>query len=107
MVMGGQNEQTESKCECRMKHREDSESKDLLNRLKRIEGQVRGIQGMVEEERYCVDILTQVAAIQSALNSFNRVLLTNHIKTCVVKKGRKKFKKNKKSTCIFGKGLVY
>ena len=74
MEISGQNEQTEVKCECRMKHREDSENKDLLNRLKRIEGQVRGIRGMVEEERYCVDILTQVAAVQSALHSFNRVL---------------------------------
>lgn len=65
------------------KHREQDEFKDLLNRLSRIEGQVRGIKKMVEEERYCVDILTQVSAVQSALNSFNRVLLTNHIKTCV------------------------
>lgn len=69
---------------CKHKHRETKEYRDLLNRLKRIEGQVRGIQGMVEEDRYCVDILTQVAAIQSALNSFNKVLLSNHIKTCVV-----------------------
>ena len=69
---------------CRKKHREDKEYKDLVNRLKRIEGQVRGIRGMLEEERYCVDILTQVAAVQSALNSFNKVLLSNHIKTCVV-----------------------
>lgn len=65
------------------KHREQSEYKDLINRLSRIEGQVRGIKKMVEEERYCVDILTQVSAVQSALNGFNRVLLTNHIKTCV------------------------
>ena len=69
---------------CRQKHRDDKETKDLLNRLKRIEGQVRGIQGMVESDRYCVDILTQVMAVQSALNSFNKVLLSNHIKTCVV-----------------------
>lgn len=65
------------------KHREQSEYRDLINRLSRIEGQVRGIKKMVEEERYCVDILTQVSAVQSALNGFNRVLLTNHIKTCV------------------------
>lgn len=71
-------------CCCRTKHREDKEYRDLLNRLKRIEGQVRGIQGMVEDERYCVEILTQVMAVQSALNSFNKVLLSNHIKTCVV-----------------------
>lgn len=69
---------------CRLKHRDDKEYRDLLNRLKRIEGQVRGIQGMLEEDRYCVDILTQVMAVQSALNSFNKVLLSNHIKTCVV-----------------------
>lgn len=69
---------------CKTKHRDDKEYRDLLNRLKRIEGQVRGIQGMLEEERYCVDILTQVAAVQSALHSFNKVLLSNHIRTCVV-----------------------
>lgn len=66
------------------KHREADEEKDLLNRLNRIEGQVRGIKNMVEDERYCIDILTQVSAIQAALNSFNKVLLSNHIKSCVV-----------------------
>jgi DNA-binding FrmR family transcriptional regulator len=72
-------------CNCnKVKHREDKEYKDLVNRLNRIEGQVRGIKNMVEKEEYCVDILTQVSAIQSALNSFNKVLLSNHIKTCVV-----------------------
>ena len=72
-------------CECnRIKHRNEKEYRDLINRLNRIEGQVRGIKGMVEKEAYCVDILTQVSAIQSALNSFNKVLLSNHIKTCVV-----------------------
>lgn len=72
-------------CNCnKNKHREEKEYKDLVNRLSRIEGQVRGIKNMVESEAYCVDILTQVSAIQSALNSFNKVLLSNHIKTCVV-----------------------
>ncbi|MSS63141.1 metal-sensing transcriptional repressor [Velocimicrobium porci] len=72
-------------CECnRIKHRNEKEYKDLINRLNRIEGQVRGVKGMVEKEAYCVDILTQVSAIQSALNGFNKVLLSNHIKTCVV-----------------------
>lgn len=83
----GETEQQESEEECdccKIKHREDKEYRDLMNRLKRIEGQVRGIQGMLEEERYCVDILTQVSAVQSALNSFNKVLLSNHIKSCVV-----------------------
>ena len=55
-----------------------------MNRLSRIEGQVRGVKGMLEKDAYCVDILTQVAAINAALNSFNKVLLANHIKTCVV-----------------------
>ncbi|MFR8549037.1 MAG: metal-sensing transcriptional repressor [Lachnospiraceae bacterium] len=76
-------EETRS-CECRTKHREEKEYRDLQNRLKRIEGQVRGIQKMVEEDRYCIDIMTQVSAVQSALNSFNKLLLTNHIQTCVV-----------------------
>ncbi|MEE0421287.1 MAG: metal-sensing transcriptional repressor [Lachnospiraceae bacterium] len=66
------------------KHRESEEYKSLMSRLNRIEGQIRGIKGMVEEERYCVDILNQVAAVQSALNGFNKVLLANHIHTCVV-----------------------
>lgn len=72
-------------CCCqKKKHRESGEYRNLLNRLSRIEGQVRGVKNMVEEERYCVEILTQVSAIQSALNSFNKELLSNHIKTCVV-----------------------
>lgn len=70
--------------EQRMKHRADAEKKDLITRLNRIEGQVRGIRNMVEEERYCVDILTQVSSVQSALNSFNKELLANHIHSCVV-----------------------
>ena len=67
------------------KERTEKEYKDMLNRLSRIEGQVRGIKRMVEEDAYCVDIITQVAAVNAALNSFNKVLLTNHIKTCVAK----------------------
>lgn len=78
--------ETCKKCcsECKHKVRDEKEYKDLVHRLNRIEGQIRGIKGMVEEDRYCVDILTQVSAIQSALNSFNKNLLANHIKTCVV-----------------------
>ena len=73
-------------CDCAVthKHRQAAEEKDLLNRLTRIEGQIRGIKSMVEDERYCVDILTQVSAVQAALNSFNKVLLSSHIKSCVV-----------------------
>ena len=65
------------------KERSEKEYKDLLNRLNRIEGQVRGIKGMVERNAYCTDILIQVSAVNAALNSFNKVLLANHIKTCV------------------------
>lgn len=74
----------EEKSCCRHKHRDNTEEKDLLNRLNRIEGQIRGIKAMVQDERYCVDILTQVSAVQAALNSFNKMLLSNHIKSCVV-----------------------
>ena len=71
-------------CSCKKKERSEEEHNDLISRLNRIEGQVRGVKNMVEEDRYCIDILTQVSAIQSALNSFNRLLLSSHIKTCVV-----------------------
>ena len=74
-------------CECcnaKTKERSEKELKDLINRLKRIEGQVRGVQGMLENNAYCADILVQTMAINSALNSFNKVLLANHIETCVV-----------------------
>lgn len=74
----------EQECCNRTKHRAESEYKDLVHRLNRIEGQIRGIRNMVEEERYCVDILTQVSAVQSALNAFNKKLLASHIKSCVV-----------------------
>ena len=65
------------------KEREEKEYKDLMNRLKRIEGQVRGVEGMLENDAYCTDILVQVSAITSALNSFNKALLANHMRTCV------------------------
>lgn len=67
------------------KERTQQEYKDLIHRLNRIEGQVRGIRGMVEKDAYCTDILVQVAAVNAALNSFNKVLLANHIKTCVTR----------------------
>ena len=70
-------------CEHKKKERTDKEYKDLINRLNRIEGQVRGVKGMIEKDAYCTDILVQVSAITAALNSFNKVLLSNHIKTCV------------------------
>ena len=71
-------------CSTRKKHRSDKEYKDLMNRLKRIEGQVRGLQKMLENDAYCPDILVQVSAVNSALNSFSKILLASHMKTCVV-----------------------
>lgn len=65
------------------KERSEKEYKDLMNRLKRIEGQVRGVQNMLENDAYCVDIITQVSAINAALNSFNRVLLNSHLHSCM------------------------
>ena len=73
----------ENCCHIRKKHRSEKEYKDLMNRLKRIEGQVRGVERMLENDAYCTDILVQVSAITSALNSFNKVLLGNHMRTCV------------------------
>lgn len=70
-------------CSGKHKDREAKEKRDLMNRLKRIEGQVRGVEGMLENDAYCTDILIQVSAITSALNSFNKVLLANHMRSCV------------------------
>ena len=70
-------------CSGKHKDRDDKEKRDLMNRLKRIEGQVRGVEGMLENDAYCTDILIQVSAISNALNSFNKVLLANHMKSCV------------------------
>ena len=71
-------------CCCKTKERPEKEYKDLIHRLNRIEGQVRGIKSMVEKDAYCPDILVQTAAVNAALNSFSRTLLSNHIHTCVV-----------------------
>lgn len=78
-------EDKECCCCAKTKERSEKEYKDLIHRLNRIEGQIRGIKGMVEKNAYCTDILVQVAAANAALNSFNKVLLANHIKTCVTK----------------------
>ncbi len=73
-------------CECsvRTKERGQEEYRALVNRLNRVEGQIRGIRSMVENSTYCTDILTQVMAARSALDAFCRELLSAHIKTCVV-----------------------
>ena len=72
---------------CSEKHtaRSEEEKKKLINRLKRIEGQIRGIIGMMENDAYCNDILIQYAAVNAAVNSFNKELLATHIRTCVAR----------------------
>ncbi len=76
----------DKKCCCRERHKERSpeEYKALMNRLNRIEGQIRGIKGMVENGAYCPDILVQSAAVNAAVNAFNKELLASHIRSCVV-----------------------
>ena len=74
------------KCSCcgqRKKERTPEEYKRLIHRLSRIEGQIRGIRGMVENGAYCPDILVQSAAVNAAINAFNKELLASHIRTCV------------------------
>ena len=71
-------------CSQRKKERSPEEYKRLIHRLNRIEGQIRGIRGMVENDAYCPDILVQSAAAGAALNAFNKELLASHIRTCVV-----------------------
>ena len=70
-------------CSCRKRIRDEKEKRDLMNRLKRIEGQVRGLQRMLDEDAWCPDILTQASAVNSALNSFCKTLLAGHLRTCV------------------------
>ena len=70
-------------CSQRKKERSPEEYKKLIHRLTRIEGQIRGIKGMVENNAYCPDILIQSAAVNAAINAFNKELLANHIRTCV------------------------
>ena len=70
-------------CSCRKRIRDEKEKRDLMNRLKRIEGQVRGLQRMLDEDAWCPDILTQASAVNSAVNSFCRTRLANHLRTCV------------------------
>lgn len=75
----------EKECCHRTKERTPEEMKRLIHRLNRMEGQIRGIRGMVEKNAYCTDILMQVSAVNAALNAFNKEILSNHIKTCVAR----------------------
>lgn len=74
-------------CRCceKMTVRTDDERKKLINRLNRIEGQIRGIKSMIDSDAYCTDILVQSAAVNAAINAFNKELLASHIKGCVTR----------------------
>lgn len=76
---------SEMSCCHKTKERTPEEMKNLIHRLNRIEGQIRGIRGMVEKSAYCTDILMQVSAVNAALNAFSKEVLANHIKTCVAR----------------------
>ena len=82
----GENISEKRKCGCE-KHtqRGDEQKKSLLNRLRRIEGQIRGIQAMIERDAYCNDILIQSSAVSAAVNAFNKEILASHIHGCVVR----------------------
>ena len=77
----------DKQCACCAKttQRSEEERTKLIHRLNRIEGQVRGLKGMVEKDAYCADILTQSAAVSAAINAFNRDLLNRHVRTCVTR----------------------
>ena len=75
----------EANCCCKKTYRTEEERKKLINRLSRIEGQIRGIRNMVESDAYCADILTQCAAVNAAVNAFNRELIDHHLHCCVAR----------------------
>lgn len=75
----------EANCCCKKTYRTEEERKKLINRLSRIEGQIRGIRKMIENDAYCADILTQSAAVNAAVNAFNKELMASHIRGCVVR----------------------
>ena len=92
MSQTGNNFSQENICSCcRTKHtpRSDQELKQLQNRLSRMTGQLNGISRMLDENRYCGDILTQVAAVESALQNFGYIVLARHMETCVTEEIRK------------------
>lgn len=78
-------ENKECCCHNKITMRTEDEYKKLINRLSRIEGQIRGIKGMLEKNAYCTDILVQSAAVNAAVNSFNKELLASHIRSCVAR----------------------
>lgn len=84
--MANENTCNDSHCKDRMTLRDDKLKENLLRRLNRIEGQVRGIKSMLDNDIYCDDVLTQIAAANSALDSVSKLVLENHIRGCLVTK---------------------
>ena len=84
IISGEVNDMDDNSC-CteKRRHRTEEEKRALMNRLSRIEGQIRGIRGMIEKDAYCTDILVQASAVSAAVNAFNKELLASHIRTCV------------------------
>ena len=83
------NELTPESCcshEGRKSHHSEKTKQNLISRLNRIEGQIRGVKGMIEKDTYCDDVLNQIAAIQSALNSVGKILLEGHMKSCIIER---------------------
>ena len=81
--------ETEADCcshDVRKSHHSDKMKSNLITRLNRIEGQIRGVKGMIEKDTYCDDVLNQIAAIQSALNSVGKLLLEGHMKSCIIER---------------------
>ncbi|MDP4084004.1 MAG: metal-sensitive transcriptional regulator [Bacillota bacterium] len=70
----------------RKSHHSEKTKKNLITRLNRVEGQIRGIKGMIDKDTYCDDVITQIAATQAALNSVAKILLEGHMKSCVVER---------------------
>lgn len=87
-MKAGETEEVEECCHSsdRKSHHSESTKANLIIRLNRIEGQIRGVKGLIEKDTYCDEVLNQIAAIQSALNSVGKLLLENHIKSCVVER---------------------
>jgi CsoR family transcriptional regulator, copper-sensing transcriptional repressor len=88
--MNMENELNESCCHLpdseRKSHHSEKTKKNLVTRLNRIEGQIRGVKGLIEKDTYCDDVITQISAIQSALNSVAKILFEGHLKSCVVER---------------------
>ncbi|MVP00312.1 metal-sensitive transcriptional regulator [Paenibacillus lutrae] len=70
----------------RKSHHSDKTKNNLISRMNRIEGQVRGVKGLIEKDTYCDDVLNQIASIQSALNGVGKLLLEHHMKSCVIER---------------------